>query len=150
MSVTHLDMRKPMLFLHGFWVCEYCRGPVSPIVDQDVIFFKCEGRGPIRPCGFQGMTVPVVDNVVGAVVALSRQGRVMRHVPDGDSPEERLARIRELLHPTDETYCAEPIDTDDARWLLAEVERLTGQRAAALHALEDALHTLDEVRLERP
>ncbi len=38
---------------------------------------------------------------------------------------EPLLRIRELLHPTDTTYCAEPIDIEDARWLLAEVERLT-------------------------
>lgn len=37
---------------------------------------------------------------------------------------DRLAIIRERLHPTRAGYCAEPIDIEDARWLLAEVDRL--------------------------
>lgn len=37
----------------------------------------------------------------------------------------RLQRIRETLYPTRDGYCSEPIDIDDARWLLAEVDRLT-------------------------
>ena len=36
----------------------------------------------------------------------------------------RLAGIREKLHPTRAGYCAEPLDIDEARWLLAEVDRL--------------------------
>ena len=32
----------------------------------------------------------------------------------------RLARIRETLHPTRVGYCAEPLDIDDARWLLEQ------------------------------
>lgn len=41
-----------------------------------------------------------------------------------ETPAAQLARIREILHPTDETYEAEPLDIEDARWLLAEVDSL--------------------------
>jgi hypothetical protein len=34
----------------------------------------------------------------------------------------RIDRIRELLHPKDKTYSAEPIDIEDARWLLKQYE----------------------------
>lgn len=37
-------------------------------------------------------------------------------------PSARLPRLRELLYPTDPTYCAEPLDIEDARWLLREAE----------------------------
>ncbi len=33
--------------------------------------------------------------------------------------EDRIARIRETLHPTRRHYCAEPISIEDAQWLLA-------------------------------
>ncbi len=33
-------------------------------------------------------------------------------------PAGRLPRLREQLHPTDPTYGAEPLDIEDARWLL--------------------------------
>ncbi len=34
-----------------------------------------------------------------------------------------LDRIRELLYPSDSTYCAEPISIEDARWLLERLDR---------------------------
>ena len=43
--------------------------------------------------------------------------------PSEAAAPERIARIRETLHPTRSGYCAEPIDIDDARFLLSIVER---------------------------
>ena len=39
-----------------------------------------------------------------------------------------LDRIRELLYPSDETYCAELIDIEDAKWLLKEFDNFTGYK----------------------
>lgn len=35
---------------------------------------------------------------------------------------ERYARIRQQLHPVDPTYSAEPLDVEDARWLLHQCD----------------------------
>ena len=60
--------------------------------------------------------------------------------------ESRLARIREQLHPTRPGYCAEPIDIEDARWLLAEVDRLRARWCFTEDAATDAgRSTLDAV-----
>lgn len=50
-------------------------------------------------------------------------------------PTLRLRAIQEQLHPTDPTRCSEPIDIDDARWLLAELARLTQERQAVCVAM---------------
>lgn len=47
--------------------------------------------------------------------------------------EARLARIRETLCPTLEGYSAEPLDIEDAKWLLDELIDMT-QAQQADHA----------------
>lgn len=39
-----------------------------------------------------------------------------------------LERIRETLHPTRPSYCAEPLSIEDARWLLDRLDELTSDR----------------------
>lgn len=56
--------------------------------------------------------------------------------------DTRLAVIRETLFPTRQGYEAEPLDIDDARWLLANVEAVLG-RADALGAVSSSPSTPD-------
>lgn len=72
----------------------------------------------------------VVEDIDNALMR-NADGRVAagaRAVPSETMTRKVLAemdpliRIRELLHPTDATYSAEPIDIEDARWLLAQLD----------------------------
>ena len=53
-----------------------------------------------------------------------RKGWVEIDVSKVEEIPARLARLRETLYPSDTTYCAEPIDIEDARFLLELVELL--------------------------
>ncbi len=80
----------------------------------------------------------------------------------GHTPDEaaaKLARIRRTLYPEDSTYCAEPLDIDDARWLLrtydftlkaaAEVIGLQAPAVAAHHPLVEALKAVIDAELKQ-
>lgn len=42
-----------------------------------------------------------------------------------------LETLRDKLWPPDPSYCAEPLDIDEARWLVLEIDRL--RRMLALY-----------------
>jgi len=57
-------------------------------------------------------------------------------------------RIKNTLWPDDPTYAAEPLDIEDARWLIYQLERLKGYHYGVrrvLNDLEDIFGLKDEL-----